>query len=119
MKRREFIARLGSAAAWPLAALAQQGDRVGVLSVGEADEQTVLLRLWRDELQKLGWDEGRNLRIDVRFVGAGDIDRAHAGAADLVSLAPDVIFVIGGPALVAAQQGTKTIPNSYRIWGGW
>jgi putative tryptophan/tyrosine transport system substrate-binding protein len=112
MRRREFIAGLG-AAAWPLAARAQQGDRVrrvGVLSPGEADEPPFYLRPWGDELQKLGWDEGRNLRIDVRFVGVGDIDRAHTGAVDLVRLAPEVIFLIGGPALVAAQQETKTIP---------
>lgn len=113
MRRRESIAGLGGAAVWPRGARAQAGERVrrvGVLSLGEANEPSIFLRVWREELQKLGWDEGRNLRLDVRFVGAGDIDRARAGAADLVGLAPDVIFLIGGAAFDAAQQETKTIP---------
>jgi putative ABC transport system substrate-binding protein len=110
MRRREFIAGLGGAAAWPLKAHAQQSRRVGVITPGEADEPLVNVRLWREELQKLGWDEGRNLRLDVRFIGAGDIDRARTAAADLVRLAPDVILLSGGPALDAAQQETKTIP---------
>jgi putative tryptophan/tyrosine transport system substrate-binding protein len=118
MKRREFIAGLGGAVAWPVVARAQQGERVrrvGVLSLGEADEPPYYLGLWRDELQKLGWDEGRNLRLDVRFVGAGDIDRARAGVADLVRLAPDVIFLIGAQLLSPRNKKRKQFPSC--SWG--
>jgi putative tryptophan/tyrosine transport system substrate-binding protein len=114
MRRREFIAAIGSTAAvWPVLARAQQGEqvrRVGVLFfAGEAGQTSSLQKLY-DELQKLGWVEGRNLRLDFRF-GAGDIDRTRAEAADLVMrLAPDVIVPGGRAALVAAQQATKTIP---------
>jgi putative tryptophan/tyrosine transport system substrate-binding protein len=96
----------------PRATRAQQGERVrrvGVLSFGAEGEPSRLPTLLHDELQKLGWIEGRNLRLDFRF-GAGDVDRTRAAAADLVRLAPDVIFPVGGPALVAAQQETNTIP---------
>jgi putative ABC transport system substrate-binding protein len=113
IRRRDFITLLGGAAAWPRVVSAQQGDRVrriGVLMLGEADDQASVLRVMRDELQKLGWVEGGNLRIDVRFLGAGDVGRARAGAGDLVGIAPDVIVAAGGAALDAAQQETKTIP---------
>src|SRR5271163_3600877 len=91
MRRREFIAGLGGAAAWPLAARAQQPERVrriGFLSfTNEMDQlaraQTTLLQA----LAKLGWVEGRNLRIDLR--GAADFDRLREYAAELVKLSPD------------------------------
>jgi putative tryptophan/tyrosine transport system substrate-binding protein len=114
MRRREFIAAIGTATvARPFAARAQQGERVrrvGVLMLGEPDQPPVFLQVMRDELQKLGWIEDRNLRLEVRFVGAGDVDRARAAATDLVRLAPDVIVPVSGAALVATQQETKTIP---------
>jgi putative ABC transport system substrate-binding protein len=114
MRRREFIAGLGSAAAWPLAARAQQGERVrrvAVLTYGtETGVVTTSIRkLLRDDLQQLGWSEGRNLRLDFRF-GDGDARKTSAFAADLVQLSPDVMVTEFAVALRAAQQQTKTIP---------
>jgi putative tryptophan/tyrosine transport system substrate-binding protein len=111
--RRRFITLLGSgAAAWPLAARAQQERvrRVGVLmSTGERDPETQLrLGAFREGLQKLGWAEGRNLRIDYRW-GAGSIELATY-AAELVALKPDVIFGAPSAAAVALHRETRTIP---------
>jgi putative tryptophan/tyrosine transport system substrate-binding protein len=116
MRRRELIAVIAStAAAWPLLARAQQGERVrrvAVLSItvptaAEGDAQRKLLR---EELLKLGWIEGRNLRLDFRFFRTGEIDRIRAAAADLVRLEPDVIFTPAGVTFDAVQQETRTIP---------
>ena len=97
MRRREFIAGLGSAAAWPLAARAQRGERmrrVGVLTFGfETGPGSAAIRLLRGALEQLGWREGRNLQVDVRF-GGGDAHKTSAFAADLVRLAPDVIVAV-------------------------
>ena len=95
MKRREFILLLGSATAWPLAARAQQGERVrrvAVLMAFTADDPEAQARLlaFAQGLQELGWTVGRNLRIDTRWI-AGDIDRARKYAAELVALPSDVI----------------------------
>ena len=114
MRRRDFIAGLGSAvAAWPVLSRAQQGERVrrvGVLSLAATEADSLGLRKQiYEELQKLGWTDGRNLRLDVRF-GGGDVARTRAYAAELVRLAPDVIVTGGRAALTAAQQATKTIP---------
>ena len=94
--RRKFLATLGgAAAAWPLAGRAQQPDRVrrvGLL-MGYAETDTAaqaLVATLRQELQKLGWEEGRNIRIDVRFPGA-DVGRVRAALMELMSLAPDVL----------------------------
>jgi putative tryptophan/tyrosine transport system substrate-binding protein len=109
MKRREFIAGLGSAAAWPLTARAQQGERmrrVGFLTYGS---EIVFQKMLRDELEKLGWTEGHNLRLDPRF-GNGDATQTRDFAADLVQLAPDVIVVVYGVPFDEVQQRTKTIP---------
>jgi putative ABC transport system substrate-binding protein len=112
MLRREFIAGLGSAAAWPLvAARAQQGERirrVGVLLVGDDDNRGVVGAL-REELAKLGWAEGRNLRLEVRF-GANDEERIRAFAAELVGIAPEVIVSVGGAPARMLQRQTQTIP---------
>ena len=102
MKRREFITLLGGAAAsWPLAAHAQQSERVrrvGVLMPLAADDPQSLRRLtaFVQGLQQLGWTDGRNVRIDVRWA-AGDADRIRRYAAELVALAPDVILAVGSP----------------------
>ena len=92
--RREFITLLGGAAAWPLAARAQQGEqmrRIGVL-MGVADDREGQARVTalKQGLQELGWTDGRNIQIETRFAGA-DGDRIRAHAAELVALAPDVI----------------------------
>jgi putative ABC transport system substrate-binding protein len=115
MKRRDFITLLGSAAAaWPLAARAQQGERVrriAVLASQTEDDPAMRadLAALREELAKLGWIEGRNLRIDVRSTGS-DPDRMRAYAVELVSLAPEVIVASNAPAARAAQEQTHTIP---------
>jgi putative ABC transport system substrate-binding protein len=115
MKRREFITLLGSVTAmWPLAARAQQSDRVrriGVLmGFAENDEVwQVYLAAFRQRLQDLGWTDGRNVRIDYRFTGE-TTERIRIAAEELVAVAPDVIFVSTNPAVSALMQSTRTIP---------
>jgi putative ABC transport system substrate-binding protein len=112
MKRRDFITLLGGAAAWPLAARAQQAERarrVAGLFFTAGQENRGIAGLW-EELAKLGWIEGRNLRIDLRFAAAADIDRMHAYAMELVSLDPDVIVTGGTEPARMMQQQTRTIP---------
>jgi putative tryptophan/tyrosine transport system substrate-binding protein len=103
MKRRDFIAGLGGAAAWPLVARAQQDTRVRRVAVlgpqYENQPQTEANGVtFRNELAKLGWAEGRNLQIDVRY-GRDDVDRMRANAAELVGLAPDVIVATAASAV--------------------
>jgi putative tryptophan/tyrosine transport system substrate-binding protein len=114
MKRRQFIAWLGSAAAWPIAARAQQAERVrriGLLtSFDESDaESKRRLFAFTQALTDLGWSDGRNVRIDLRS-GGGDINRIRALAQELVGLKPDIIVTEGTPATVALQRETRTIP---------
>jgi putative tryptophan/tyrosine transport system substrate-binding protein len=115
MKRREFISLLGgAAAAWPLAARAQQGERmrrIGVLmNLSENDpEAQRLVATFREGLAQLGWTEGRNLRIDNRW-SAGDIERIRRYAAELVALGPDVILAYGGSVVGPLQQVSSTVP---------
>jgi putative tryptophan/tyrosine transport system substrate-binding protein len=99
MRRRDFITLLGGAAAWPLAARAQQGERmrrIGVLMNLAADdsESPVRFAAFAQGLQELGWIVGGNVRIDIRW-GASDPDRSRSYAAELVALAPDVILASG------------------------
>src|SRR5271168_1715416 len=108
MRRREFIAGLGSAAAWPVVARAQQPGRmrrIGVLMfvsmddpVGQSDIAT-----FRQALRELGWTEGRNVTIDYRW-GGGDANRARTYAAELVALAPDVIVAGNGGTAGALRR---------------
>src|SRR5215469_2425427 len=96
IKRREFVTLLGGAAAWPLAARAQQGERtrrIGVLMSFAADDPAGQSRVlaFAQALAQLGWTDGRNVRIDLRW-GAGDPERTRRYAAELVALAPDVIL---------------------------
>jgi ABC-type uncharacterized transport system substrate-binding protein len=114
MRRREFITLLSSAAAWPLAARAQQpGERmrrIGVLMYLAADDPEGQARLaaFAQALKQLGWNEGRNLRIDTRWARADDL---HRHAAELVALAPDVLVAATGTATVAPLlQATRTVP---------
>jgi putative tryptophan/tyrosine transport system substrate-binding protein len=115
MKRREFITLLGGAAAtWPLAAGAQQPERmrrVGVLEgIAEGDLQPEAnLAAFRQELEQFGWKDSRNLRFDVRF-GAGDAERIRKYAADLISLEPDVVLAVGPNSVAALLEVTHTVP---------
>jgi putative tryptophan/tyrosine transport system substrate-binding protein len=113
MRRREFITLLGSAAAWPLAARAQQPERVrriGVLMNLAADDSEGQARLaaFAQALKQLGWSDGRNLRIDTRWARTDDIRR---DAAELAALAPDILLAANGTATVAPLlQATRTVP---------
>jgi putative ABC transport system substrate-binding protein len=114
MKRREFITLLGGAAAWPLAARAQQAQpmrRIGVLAGLSADDAQGQARLvaFVQGLQQLGWTDGRNVRIEFRW-GAGDADRFRRYAAELIALAPDVILASGSPAVGPLLHVTRTVP---------
>ena len=112
MLRRDFIAGLGSVvAARPVLSRAQQGERVrrvGVLALASEESALFLQNLIYEELQKLGWIEGHNLRLDYRF--GAEPDRIRSGAADLVRLGPDVTFTPSGVTFAAVQQETRTIP---------
>src|SRR5262245_59594288 len=114
-RRREVITLLGglAAAAWPLAASAQQGERtrqVGVL-IGVADDAQGQARLaaFHKGMQELGWTEGRNIQFETRFSG-GDGGRARAYSAELVAMKPDAIVANTAPVISALQQQTRTIP---------
>jgi putative ABC transport system substrate-binding protein len=114
MQRRAFISLLGGAAAWPVAARAQQAERVRrvgmLIGQGESDQiRQAALGAFRDGLGKLGWIEQRNLRLDVRYIG-GDADRIHDYAAELVNLSSEVIVAATGAGVRELQQQTLTIP---------
>jgi putative ABC transport system substrate-binding protein len=114
LKRREFITLLGGAAVWPLAARAQQADRmrrVGVLMNWGANDPQGQARLagFQQALQQLGWSDGRNVRVDIRW-GGTDVERLRTYAAELVALAPDVILAGGYPGVTALQHVTRTLP---------
>src|SRR6516225_4217787 len=105
MRRRDFIAGLGSAAAWPVGVRAPQGDRVrriGVLMVGDETDpaRKTYVSVFTQALAGLGWTEGRNVRIDLRW-GGGDINRIRALAQEVVGLQPDIIVASGTAAAVA------------------
>jgi len=113
MKRRDFITLMGGAAAWPLAARAQQGDRmrrIGVLVGTAEDDPETKARLagFRQGLEKRGWSEGRNVRIDYRFAPAGA--QVQVLAKELVALQPDVILANSTPAVAALQREGRAIP---------
>jgi putative tryptophan/tyrosine transport system substrate-binding protein len=114
MRRRDFITVVGSAAAWPLIAVAQQSDRmrrIGVLmGFAESDpEGQALVAAFREGLEKLGWAEGRNVRIDYRWT-ALDKELMQRFAKELVALQPDVILTQSTPATAVLLQQTRTIP---------
>ena len=110
MKRREFITLLGGAAAWPLAARAQQPERmrrIGVLQPFPKDSpEKARIEAFLKELQRLGWTDGRNLQIEYRWQ-TSDLRKA---AMELVALSPDVILVSSTPGVNALQQTTRTVP---------
>jgi putative ABC transport system substrate-binding protein len=114
MKRRDIITLLVGAAAWPLAARAQQPGgmrRIGFLQgLAESDPEAQARSVaFRQELEALGWTEGRNIRIDYRFA-RGNAARAQAYAAELVGSAPDLIVAHSSPVVAALKQATSTIP---------
>jgi putative ABC transport system substrate-binding protein len=115
MKRREFIAWLGGAAvAWPLAARAQQAERmrrIGVQMNLFSDDQEGQARIaaFQQGLQELGWSVGRNVRMDYRW-GGGDADRFRKNAAELVALAPDVILAVTSTVAAELQRETRAVP---------
>ena len=115
MKRREFMSLLcGAAVTWPLAARAQQGERmrrIGVLMNLTADdpESPARLAAFAQGLADLGWTIGRNLRIDYRWA-AGDPERIRRDADELVALAPDLILSSGTPTVAALQKATRSVP---------
>ena len=115
MKRREFITLLGGAAAWPLAAKAEQGDRVpriGVLMAATADdpEYQPRMRAFQQGLALLGWTEGGNVRVDTRWAGT-NADDIRKYAVELAALAPAAILAGSGTTTVAPLlQATRTVP---------
>jgi putative tryptophan/tyrosine transport system substrate-binding protein len=115
MKRREFITLLGGATViWPLAARAQQSEqmrRIGVLMNATADDPYGQARLvaFKQVLQQLGWSEGRNVQIDIRW-GGNDVERERTFAAELVALAPHVILAVGTLGVTSLKRETQTIP---------
>jgi putative tryptophan/tyrosine transport system substrate-binding protein len=114
LKRREFITLVSGAAAWPLAARAQQPERmlrIGVISTFTEDDPEARNRLgsFQRGLQELGWIDGRNVRIDYRFT-AGEPQRMHQYISEFVASPPDVILANSSPVAVALRQATGTIP---------
>ena len=120
MRRRDFIAALGgAAAAWPLAARAQPAERmrrIGVLNSLPADDPEAQARhaAFLQGLQEFGWAVGRNVRIDSRW-GAGDADRIGKMAAELAAQAPDVILATGGITVAPLLKATRTVPIVFVI----
>jgi putative tryptophan/tyrosine transport system substrate-binding protein len=116
LERREFIALLGGAAtiARPLAARAQQPERtrtIGMIQALEASDPEAQLRAkaFQQRLQELGWNDGRNVRIDYRWAGS-NADRIRSYAKEIISLKPDVIFAAGTPIVAALHEQTRAIP---------
>jgi ABC-type uncharacterized transport system substrate-binding protein len=120
MKRREFITLIGGAAAWPIMARAQQGERVrriGMLSnsVADSPDDQARLAVFRTGLEQLGWSDGRNVRIDYRW-SAGERERIRRNVAELVALAPDVVLCSGGTVAIATlQRAAPTVPIVFTI----
>jgi putative ABC transport system substrate-binding protein len=120
MKRREFLTLLGGASvAWPLAARAQQGDRmrrIGVLLPVATDDAEFQTRVgaFLQALQQLGWTIGRNVEIDIRWATANP-DAIRRQAAELAALSPDVILAHGAPTLGPLLQITRTVPIVFPV----
>ena len=119
IRRREFITLLGGAAAWPLAANAQQAERVRRIGVftnlasddGEGQSRNAA---FLQGLQELGWSVGRNVRIDYRWGGHNfDADRMRKDATDLLALAPDVVFATTAPIVATLQQASRIVPIAF------
>src|SRR5262249_32141459 len=128
LQRRAFITLLGGAAGWPLAARAQQGERMrrmGVLMSAVEGDPTGLefVTAFAQGLAELGWTVGRNVRVEYRW-GAGDLDRFRRYAAELIALSPDVVLATAGSIVGAFQQASRTVPIVFvttidPVGGGW
>jgi putative ABC transport system substrate-binding protein len=117
MRRREFITLLGGTAAWPLAARAQQREqvrRIGFITPANDQPTQARYAAFIQGLQQLGWTEGRNLHIDARW-SAGNAAEIRRHAAELVALAPDVIFATGSSGMGAMLEATRTVPIVFAI----
>jgi putative ABC transport system substrate-binding protein len=120
MRRREFLTLAGGlTASWPLAARTQQLERmrrIGVLVPLAADDPAMQTRVsaFQQELQQLGWTDGRNVKIEYRY-GASDPDRSRRHAAELAALAPDVIFATGNSAVAPLLQAVRSVPIVFAI----
>jgi putative ABC transport system substrate-binding protein len=117
--RRKFVVALAGAAAWPLAGRAQRGDRVrriGVIMPFNENDPLgkTAVSAFTQALAGLGWIDGRNVRMDLRWYG-DNINRIQALAQELVALQPDIILTQGTPATVALQQETRTIPIVFAV----
>src|ERR1700745_3148665 len=114
LRRREFIVLIGASAAWPMVAGAQQPGRlrrIGVLMSWEESDPEIktFLSAFMQGLAELGWTDGGNVRMEVRWAGS-NVDRLRMFAKELVDLQPDVILATSTPATAALQQATRTIP---------
>jgi putative tryptophan/tyrosine transport system substrate-binding protein len=114
MRRREFVTLLSGAAAWPLAARAQQGERmrrIGALMNRSAEnpDGAATITAFKTTLEQLGWNDGANVRVDIRW-GANDAELERRFATELVGLAPDVILASGTISVAALQRATRTVP---------
>jgi putative tryptophan/tyrosine transport system substrate-binding protein len=119
IRRRQFITLLGGSAAWPLAARAQQGERIrriGVLLPAAADDPRfqTLVGAFLQGLQQSGWTIGRNVRIDIRW-GTANADAIRRHAAELVAFAPDVILAHGATTVGPLLQATRTVPIVFPV----
>jgi putative tryptophan/tyrosine transport system substrate-binding protein len=115
MNRREFIVGLGGAAVWPLVAQAQQSGRMRpvavLISYAESDPLAqIWFRAFVDEMQALGWIDGRNVRLDVRWAGGVAADRLQGIAKELIDLQPDVVFAMTTPSVKAVLRASHTVP---------
>jgi putative tryptophan/tyrosine transport system substrate-binding protein len=123
MRRREFVMLLCAAAAWPLAARAQQGDRmrrIGVLmnvSADDPDAQANVVTFLK-AMQQLGWIDGSNVRIEFRW-GTGNADNIRKYAVELAALTPDVILATGNAGMRPLLQATRTVPIVFVQGSGW
>jgi putative ABC transport system substrate-binding protein len=121
MRRREFLASLGvTVIAWPLAARAQQDGRIRHVMVwigGSGNDRSSQQRaaIFRDTMRGLGWIDGRNIKIDVRFPTTNAAEETVAAAAELAALKPDVIVTTGAPMLGAVHRVTKTVPIVFTL----
>src|SRR5262249_53705422 len=118
MRRREFITLIGSVAVWPLTTYAQQSDRkprIGVLMTVDDDRDgQARLTAFQQGLQQLGWADGRNIRIDVRWSGGNDA-KMRKNAAEVVALAPDVILATGSSSMGPLMQISDPLPGVFVI----